>query len=130
MSRQIPNGATEPLTVVALDSTGALLTGLVDVTTIIRRYSDDEYWDNAAFQTTSTDLAMTEVSAAEAPGQYDYDYVTAGLPDGQYYIVANSPTAANSPWEGFLEVADFSVDVNKINSVIIVGNGSTVPFNV
>lgn len=66
-------GDTEPIGALFLDETGAGVTGLSPVV-VIRRAADGTFWDGAAYQATPTNLALAEVSAANAPGEYQYDF--------------------------------------------------------
>lgn len=65
-----------------LDSTGAGITGESPVVHI-RRASDGMFWTGSGYSATPTDLAMTEVSAANAPGEYLYAFTPTTA--GQYF---------------------------------------------
>ena len=77
----VKTGATEPITVFILDSSGDPLTALTDVYVRLRRLSDGFYydWATATFKAagwTTLNQLLTEVDAVYSPGEYE---VTGGL---------------------------------------------------
>lgn len=79
-----------------LDDTGAGVTGLSPIVHI-RRASDGQFWTGSGFSSTPTNLAMSEVSSANAPGEYTYTFTpTAG---GQYFGTAFE-AAGGAPYGG------------------------------
>lgn len=65
-----------------LDADGVGQTGESPIVHI-RRASDGMFWTGSGYSSTPTDLAMTEVSAANAPGEYVYAFTPTAA--GQYF---------------------------------------------
>ncbi len=88
---------------------GSKLTGLsgaqLNMLTLMRK-SDGKYYDGAAWQTTKTDLAVTEQNAANSPGLHYYD--TPGLPEDEYIVTVDTVLAANVPQTGQIKAGDLA----------------------
>jgi hypothetical protein len=82
MNVRITTGATEPISVYAVNTAGNPITGLTDLYVRIRRVSDGFFldWTGYTFKSTgwtTLNKSLTEISATNAPGLYE---VTGGLP--------------------------------------------------
>jgi len=81
---RITTGATEPISIYAVNAAGNPLTGLTDLYVRIRRVSDGFFldWTGMTFKSTgwtTLNKTLTEASATNAPGVYE---VTGGLNTG------------------------------------------------
>jgi hypothetical protein len=76
---RIQTGATEPIEVLVVDAFGDPLTGLTNIKVKIRRLSDGYFfdWSDNNFKSNPTTLlqALTEIHAANFPGEYRLDTV-------------------------------------------------------
>lgn len=91
----------EPIRISALNVAGVGVTGAT-ILLSIRRTSDGQWWNGAAFQAGYTTVSMTEVDATNWPGEYQYDFNLTGLAGTTYQMRATTATAgvANDPWAG------------------------------
>ncbi len=103
----VHSGLTEPITVHLVDAGGLGVSGLSPTLTL-RRQDTTSWWNGSAMVASGVELDMTEVSAAEAIGDYRYNFETAGA-DAAKYIVEVTPSSvsgvANLPATGALEVS-------------------------
>jgi len=115
MAVKIQNGGSEPIYTAALmDASRTLLTGLSNVYVRVRRESDGYYLDfgDMTFKASpgSIQTAMSEVSAANMPGVYLYDFdlsnVTNETQNDVYLFVVNCASAINAPQQGELITDD------------------------
>jgi len=123
---RIQTGATERIVALALNGSLVPLTGLTDLVIAIQRVSDGQWfdWNDLTFKAagwTTRQLAMTEISASLAPGQYRTDFVTSTITnptaDDAYLItVTQTPgtTVKNVPQVGELKVGQYVDDVPEI----------------
>ena len=74
----------------------------------IRRLSDDKYFNGATFDAAPTLLVMTEISEANSPGWWEFNFNTNGFPDDTYIftVTDNNSLAANTPQIGESIVGD------------------------
>jgi len=112
-----------------MDSADNRLTGLTDVLLWIRRRSDGQYFDFAGgWGANRTQHQMVEMDSTNNPGVYEYYFDTDGLGRDDYFYDSESATSATGPWQGWIYIG--GVNVDQVNDVTIVGDGSTIPFNV
>ncbi len=84
MNTWILSGETERVEILALNASLGALTGLTDLLVSIRRTSDG-YWYDFADDTfknagwTTRQIAMAEVSAVTAAGEYYHDFDTSAI---------------------------------------------------
>ena len=151
-SVRVQSGSIEPIEVMAQDMFGEPITGKTDITAVIRRISDDYFfdWDDNTFKGTPTQLTqpLVEVSSDLAPGVYKLHapplhvrgFNTAAinnLTDDETYQVIVDQTGgtdvANLPQIGEIKVGqyvdnipDFSVNErDEIKKVLgITGTGT------
>lgn len=95
----VPLGLPDYVLALFLDSDGAGVSGLSPRVTI-RRASDGTWWDGvSAYQATPVEIAMTEVDATNAPGEYVYAFTATA--DGKHAYTcraaAGEPPYAGSP---------------------------------
>lgn len=107
-------GSTETLVGVFHTSAGALLTGVVPVVRI-RRLSDNFYMDNTGAWAAApgTEPTMTEVSSANSPGEYEYDFTLPATAD-IYHVRFDGTAAAADRWQ-FGELRGIEVDTNDLH---------------
>lgn len=115
----IKTGATERIEALALDGNLDPLTGLTDLLIAIRRVSDDFFYDfdDDTFKAagwTDRQLAMTEIDAVNAEGEYAYDFDTSVITnpvayDTYMFRVEQDPgtDVANVPLTGQVKVGLF-----------------------
>lgn len=115
---------TIPIEVLALDASLDPLTGLTDLLLSIRRKSDDFFYDfnDDTFKSTgwtTRQQALSEISAANAPGEYGHDWdtsaITNAVDDDTYMIrVDQSPgtNAANMPQTGEIILGQYVDDID------------------
>ena len=118
-SVRIQTDATERLQVLILDGSLDPLTGKADILIAIQRVSNGHWYDfdDDTFKAagwTTRQTAMTEVSAANAAGEYYYDFDTSAITnaaaDDTYMVrVEQSPgtDAANVPQTGEVKVGQY-----------------------
>jgi len=116
---RIQTGATERIEALILDGSLVPLAGKTDILVSIRRWSDGYFldWNDDTFKAsgwTTRQVAMTEVSATNAPGEYyralDTSAITNQTADDTYEIrVDQSPgtDAKNLPQVGEIKVGQF-----------------------
>ena len=121
---RVQNGVTERIEILLLDSSDVEVTGAA-VTLKIRRKSDGKFWTGTVFQTAVTTVSMTEVDATDAPGEYFYNFVTLGLDDDDYYLIADADSGANIPQKGELKVGGYVDFIDKAISAISTTSGSS-----
>jgi hypothetical protein len=124
---RIQTGSIERIEALALDASLNPLTSLTDLLIAIRRVSDGYFFDfnDLTFKNvgwTTRQLAMTEISATNAAGEYYYNFNTATITNPSsndtYEIrVTQSPgtTVKNLPQVGEIKVGQF---VDKIDASI------------
>lgn len=124
---RIQTGATEQIVAVALDASLVALTGLTDLKLMIRRVSDGWSYDfaDATFKVAgwgTRQQAMTEVSAANYPGEYQYTWNTGAITnptanDAYLLTVTQTPgtTVKNVPQVGELKVGQY---VDKLDATV------------
>ena len=109
---RVQSNVTERVYFNLLDSSGNAVTGLsggdLDILTIMRK-SDGKYYDGAAWQTTKTDLTVTEQDATNSPGLYHY--TTPSLAEDEYVVTVNTANAANVPQMGTIKAGEFVDDI-------------------
>jgi hypothetical protein len=119
MGTRILSGDTETL-VAVMTLAGSLQTGLSDVLLKIRRTSDDYLYDfnDDTFKAsgwTSVTQVMSEVSAANVPGQYEWDFDTSAITnetaDDTYIFSVTCASADNVPQQGELKVDQWVQDL-------------------
>jgi len=123
-SVRIQTGATERIEALVLDGSLTPLTSKTDILVSVRRWSDGFFldWNDDTFKSsgwTTRQQAMTEVSAANAPGEYQYDFDTSAITnpaaDDTYEVrVDQSPgtDAKNLPQVGEIKVGQFVDDID------------------
>lgn len=103
----IQNGATERITLTALDSSKAGVTGIAaNIDIVIRRDSNGDTWTGSAFSASFTTVNPTETDATNLPGRYHYDF-TSDTNDITVTVSATTSDSSvdNAPWEsGQIEV--------------------------
>lgn len=124
---RIQTGATEPIEVLALDAALDPVTGKTDLLLSIRRKSDDFFYDfdDDTFKTsgwTDRQVALTEVDATNAPGEYAYDWDTSAITnetaDDTYEIRVDQDPGTdvkNLPQVGEIKLGQF---VDNIDAAI------------
>lgn len=110
-SVRIQSGATERIESL-ITVAGSPATGLGDVLLAIRRVVDGYFldFDDGAFKGSGwaeREHVMTEVSAATAPGWYQYTWDTTGQDEGQYSATVTSASGDNVPQVGELHVGEY-----------------------
>lgn len=128
MNVRITTGATEPISVFAVNAAGNPLTGLTDLYVRIRRVSDGFFldWTGYTFKSTgwtTLNKSLTEISATNAAGLYE---VTGGLPtasitnptandDYQVIPIQTPGTTARLPSPAVIQVGKW---IDNINATI------------
>lgn len=118
----IPQGATEPIEALILNSATAPLTGKTDILVWIRRNSDGlTYdWNDSTFKAygscTTPQQALTEVDSTNYPGQYKVNWTSPSADDIYQVTIDQSPgtDAANVPQRGEIRVGGWVDDVPDI----------------
>ncbi len=114
MNLRIKKDAVEPVTAFLLDAAGAGVTALSPTLTI-RQSSTDQFWTGTALQSAPTNLAMTEVDATDAPGEYRFNFDTgagSGAPEGEYILrVDVIAGVTNLPQSGIVKVGEYISDI-------------------
>lgn len=121
---RIQTGATEPIQATILSGSLAPLTGKTDILLDVQRASDGYWldWNDMTFKSsgwTTRQIAMTEVSATYAPGEYRHDLNTGSITnpaaDDTYTArVTQSPgtDAKNVPQVGEIKVGQYVDDID------------------
>lgn len=118
----------ETIVVFATDGISAL-TGAT-FTLKIQRFDNGQFWNGSAWQAGVTTVNMTEISAANAPGQYEYDFdpVGGGYVCGVYAETSDS-RVLHKRWYGTLSVGyGFADDIQIVRKFIankaLAGSGT------
>lgn len=133
MDIRIQTGATEPIIVLVRDESLAPLTGKTDILLSIWRLSDGDFYDfdDDTFKAsgwTDRQIAMSEVDATNAAGEYQHDWDTSAIvspvADDTYFVrVEQSPgvDAKNLPQVGEIKVGQFLDDIDAPISGVAPG---------
>lgn len=121
---RIQTGDAERIHALILDADNAPVTGAT-VTATIRRKSDNKYYDGSGgFQPTATAIPLLEVSASESPGEYDYEFVTAGLEADTYYVRVEASSGINVPQLAEIRVGEWVDNIDKkLSDIRLTGGG-------
>lgn len=121
-SVEIKIGDVEVISARFVSASGSGVTGLTGgsaPTISIRRVVDDQFWNGSGYQAGDPGLTMSEVSAANHPGWYDYDLdTTAGATVGQHVVTAAAASASvvNSPQQGEVRVGLLAGEVDVVKA--------------
>lgn len=136
-SVRVQSGATEPVEVLAVDSSRAGLVGLTNLKIRVRRLSDGKFldWDDNVWKSTGIVQlleTLTKVDDTNAPGRYQL--ATASHPNGLDFSILSMPAAdavvvtalqdgspqnaINFPQEGEIKVGDYVDHIDRAISSI------------
>jgi len=125
-------GAVETIIAVFHTTSGALQTGLTPVVRI-RRLSDDFYMDNTGTWAAApgTEPTMTEVSATNSPGEYEYAFTLPTTVD-TYHIRLDGTAGTADRWQfGELRGIEFdTTDLHKAKAALVNKQIQTVSTGV